>query len=866
MRLRTVLIAAGVVIGLPLIGLAAFIATFDANAYKPRIAAAAKEATGRDLTLAGPIRLKLGLNPGLRAEDVALANAPWGSRPELARLAALEVEVALLSLLSGTIAVNRVVLVRPDILLEIDPEGRGNWEIAGTAKAPEPGAQGAAAPAPQQREAKQREVFLGTLSITDGTVAFRDGRTGRTTTLTLPRVSIRAESRTSPIALDLSGAVDGKGFTLAGTVGPLAQLVGAPGAPPWPVDLTLEAAGARVALRGSVAEPATGKGFDLAVTATVPELARLAPFLPTVPLPPARDLSLSVQAVDRGGPIPEIRALAIRAGESDLGSIVPGLRLSRLEIAAPDTRGPVRLAVAATLGGAPVSAEGTLGPLGAFLPGAAAAPWPIDLRLGAAGAQASAKGAIARPRAARGVDLALAATIPDLAALSPLAGGAALPALKDISFSARARDLPSGPGAALSDIALRLGQSDVSGSMELALAARPRVTADLRSQRLDADALLAAMDEGASPGALAGGRAPAGPAAPPRQGAPSRLIPDTKLPLAGLRAADAQVRLALAELVFSGASWREAQATVALDSGRLRVDPFRVTAPGAPVAGSLAVDASTDEAPVALVIRAPAIDLRQLLAAFGGGYRVAGTLELDVDMRGRGASPAAIASGLAGHIGLAGVNLDVDNRLIDLFAGEVWRALVPGAPREGTSNVRCLAVRFDSTQGTADARAFLFDSSLARVAGTGQVLLGPEQLRLRLVPTVKLASGIGVPVTLGGTFLAPAVRVDAAGAVGSIVAGLAAGGAAGQSQGPLGGLAGALTGRQQGATAQAGDDCAAQLAIARGGRQGPVPPPEVASEPTKVPAVPLLPGLETAPTQQQRPANPLQQLLPRIGR
>jgi uncharacterized protein involved in outer membrane biogenesis len=178
MRLRTVLIAAGVVIGLPLIGLAAFIATFDANAYKPRIAAAAKEATGRDLTLAGPIRLKLGLNPGLRAEDVALANAPWGSRPELARLAALEVEVALLSLLSGTIAVNRVVLVRPDILLEIDPEGRGNWEIAGTAKAPEPGAQGAAAPAPHVPPSTA-EVYrrsTAALRVPGGAVVADDGR------------------------------------------------------------------------------------------------------------------------------------------------------------------------------------------------------------------------------------------------------------------------------------------------------------------------------------------------------------------------------------------------------------------------------------------------------------------------------------------------------------------------------------------------------------------------------------------------------------------------------------------------------------------------------------------------------------------
>ena len=867
MRLRTVLIAAGVVVALPIAGIAIFAATFDANAYKPRIAAAVKEATGRDLALNGPIGLKLGLHPGVRVEDVAVANAPWGSRPEMAKLRALEVEVAILPLLSGTIQVNRVVLLSPDILLETDAEGRGNWEIAAPARGQAPPAAAtspAAAPQPEA-QARQRELFLGELTISDGKVAYRDGRTRGTTTLALPRFTARAASRTSPLSLDLAAALNGNDVTLAGTVGPLARLLGTPGTAPWPVDLALGAAGARATVKGSVADPMTGKGFDVAVEATVPDLARLAPLVPNLELPPMRDLALSVQAADRGGPVPEIRALTVRAGASDLNAVVPGLRLSRLEVAAPDTRSPVRLALAATMGGAPVTAEGTLGPLGAFLPGAGAASWPVDLRLGAAGAEATAKGTIARPRAAQGIDLALAATIPDLAALSPLAGGAALPAIKDVTFSARATDRAGGAGGALRTIALKLGRSDIEGSAELALAARPKLIADLRSRLFDADALLAAIDgrpPQAAPAARAGQAAPA--AAPQRTGAPARLIPDTPLPLAGLRAADAAVKLALAELVFGGASYRNAEATVALDAGRLRVDPFRVTAPGAPVTGSLAVDASTDQAPVAIVLRAPAIDLRQLLAAFGGGYRVNGTVELDVDVRGRGASPAAIASGLAGHVGLAGANLDIDNRLIDLVAGEVWRALVPGAPRDGSSNVRCLAFRFDSTQGTADARAFLFDSSLARVAGTGQLLLGPEQLRLRLVPTVKLAGGIGVPVNLGGTFLAPSVRVDAAGAVGSVVGALSGGAATGAAtQGPLGGIAGALAGRQQGGAAAqpAADDCASQLAIARGGRQGAVPAPEAASAPAEAPA-----QAPAAPAQQQRPANPLQQLVPRLGR
>ena len=859
MRLRTLLIAAGIVVALPIAGLAIFAATFDANAYKPRIAAAVEQATGRQLALDGPIRLKLGLSPGVRVEDVAFANAPWGSRPEMARLRALEVEVAVLPLLSGRIEVNRVVLVAPDILLETNAEGAGNWEFAAAEAARPPAAPAPAPPsAPAEAPRAQRDVLVRDLAITEGRVTWRDGRTRQTTTLALPRLSARADGPTTPLSLDLEATLNDAPVTLSGTVGPLARLAGAGGAAPWPVDLALGAAGARATVKGTVAEPRTGRGFDLAVEATVPDLARLAALAPGVTLPPLRGLSLSVQAADRGGAVPEIRALTLRAGESDLSAFAPGLRLGRAELVAADARSPIRLSLAATSGGAPVTAEGTLGPLAAFLPGAGPAPWPVDLRLGAAGAEATAKGRIAEARAGRGVDLALAATIPDLAALAPLAGGAALPAIRDVRFSARARDLREGQGGELRDIALTLGPSDLAGAVSVALGARPRIAADLRSDRFDLDEILAALDGPARP--AQGGAAPA--TTPAQAAARTRLIPDTPLPFDALRLADAAVTLAVARLTAGGIDYRSLAATLRLDDGRLAVDPFRVTAPGAPLSGRVAVDASAAAAPVALVLRAPAIDLAQVVGAFGGGYRVSGTLELDADVRGRGASPAAIAGTLDGHVGLAGANLDIDNRLIDLVAGEVWRALVPGAPREGSNNVRGLAFRFDSAQGVAEARAFLFDSALAKVAGTGSVLLGPEQLRLRAVPTLKLAGGgIGVPVLIGGTFLAPAVRVDAAGVAAGVAGALGgAAGAVGQGS-PLGALAGALGGRAGAAPA---DDCPAQLAIARGGRQGPVPAAEAAPAAETEPAPPAQPPAQQP--ERERPANPLQQLLPRLGR
>lgn len=857
--LRYTLIGLGVVLLLAVAAAGIFLATFDPESYKPRIQEAAKQATGRDLVLAGPIRLRPSLRPTLQVERVAFANASWGSRPEMAKLASMEVALSVLPLIRGEIAIERIVLVEPDILLETDAQGRGNWELP-----PPPGAPLEPPPAPGQPPAERRappQVAVGELRIERGTVAFRDGRAGATITLAIPRLEAAIPAG-QPMRLDLDAALDGTEFTVAGTAGPLARLLDPAARTPLPVDLTVTLAGARVGVRGTITEPMAGKGYDMTVQASVPDLARLAAAVPGAPsVPPLRGIEVSVAARDGGAPIPELRAIRLALAESDLSALVPGVTVRRIEIAAPDVDAPIRLAGEAVVNGTPARIEGALGPLAGLMPGAAErASWPIEVTLAAAGAQAGIRGQVTNPASpAPSADVALDVRVPDLAALSRLAG-TALPPLKEIAVSGRVR----GPGergqVTLADMALKAAGSDLGGTVTVTPAPRMRVEARLQGQLVDADALMAALGNSQPPAA---GPAAAAPAA--RPAARQRLIPDDPLPLDALREADASVRLQLATLRLGGAEYREIAGTLALDRGNLRLDPLNATVPGGAVTLRLTLDASRPEPPVRIQVSAPSMELRQLLAAYGTGYRVGGRVELDADLRGSGATPHRIASTLDGHLGLAGANLDIDNRLIDLIAGELWRALVPGAPRDGVSNVRCLAVRFDSAAGVATARAFLFDSNLVKVAGSGTMNLGPETLALRMLPTLKIAGGgIAVPVNVRGTFLNPSIRPDPAGAVaalGQMGAGAAAGAQAGAVAGPLGAIVGGVVGAARGGATT--DDCPVQLAIARGGRQGATPAAETAPaqqvQPQQAPAQPQQ-------QQQQRPASPLQQILPRLGR
>ncbi len=867
--LRWLLLGLAALVLIAAAGLALVIATLDIEAQKPRIAQAVRDATGRDVALRGPIRLTPSLQPTVVAEDVGFANAPWGTRPDMARFASLEVKLALLPLVRGEVAIERIVLIEPDILLETDRAGQANWVLRPT-RTPEASPPRRGRDEPDQGPAVMPAVAVETLRIERGTITFRDGTTGQTTTLTIPRLEASLPVD-RPSRLDLQAAFDGVAISLVGSTGPLAQLLAPDAGSPFPVDVTLRVAEAQLSLKGAIAEPQAGSGYDLAVRASVPDLARLSAAVPALPdLPPVRSLEVLLQARDGGRGLPEVGSVSVKAGASDLSAVVPGLALRAFEVSAPDPGSPLRLAAEMVRGGVAAFVSGELGPLAALFPGAEPKPWPVSLRLAAAGANLAVTGVLHDVTAALRMDLRLEARAPDLAALSPLVG-AALPAIKEASLAASIAGPDRAKRVAVRDLTLRLGESDLTGSLSVQVEGRPAVSGSLASRLFNLDALLAALPEDR---AEASGRASAPalrPASPAQRS--TRLIPDDPLPLDALRAADADLRLAFAELRLAGSAYRDVSGTIRLRHGDFAVEPVRATLPGGPVTARLIVGASRPEPEVALRLSGPSLALRDLLAAYARTYRIGGDIELDIDVRGRGATLHRIASTLDGHVGLAGVNLDIDNRLIDLLAGELWRALVPNAPREGVSNIRCVALRFEASSGTAEARALLVDSNVVRVSGAGSVALGPETLALRLSPTLKVAGGgIGVPVNVGGTFLNPIVRVDprgAIGALGQIGAGAAAGATTGAAAGPLGAIIGGVVGAARGGAIGAGvaEDCASELALARGGRAGPVPaadavPAEAtpAQRPSEAPALPPQRLLE-----ERLPA-PLQQLLPRLGR
>src|ERR1019366_4243169 len=148
-------IGPALVCALPFAVLAILVAMVNPNRFKPRIEAAVQQALGREFSVNGDVSFSGTFWPTLVADDVALANIAGGTRKEMVRLDEMMIDVSPAALLIGRIVLTNLVLLRPDILLETDAAGVGNWPFGQPAPA-RPGP-----PAPPARAAPR--LMLETL-------------------------------------------------------------------------------------------------------------------------------------------------------------------------------------------------------------------------------------------------------------------------------------------------------------------------------------------------------------------------------------------------------------------------------------------------------------------------------------------------------------------------------------------------------------------------------------------------------------------------------------------------------------------------------------------------------------------------------
>ncbi len=295
-------------------GLVMYLKSLDFNDYKPQIQEAVQQATGRALIIDGRMNLSIfSMHPTLVLDGVHLANMQGGSRPNMLDVERLELELSLWPLLSGELYVERLVLLRPDILLERLADGSANWifdQIASGATLDSLVSESVALDA----SAPLSLPLVHHVLISQAMVSYRDAINGQTESLSIPELEVwqKGEGLDEPLHLLASGEYRNLPLKIQGTLGSVRLLAANQ---PLDVALHIAMAGAELQIKGRVARPLDGSDMALDVDLNAPDVSALAKLadvsLEAFPLRLKAMLTDSENGYDLSG-------LQINLGDSDV--------------------------------------------------------------------------------------------------------------------------------------------------------------------------------------------------------------------------------------------------------------------------------------------------------------------------------------------------------------------------------------------------------------------------------------------------------------------------------------------------------------------------------------------------------------------
>lgn len=822
---RRYAVAAVIIVILPLAGGGFLVSQFNPNAYAPEIVKAVQKATGRTLTINGPIRLKLSLTPTLVANDLALSNPSNFTDPALLTLTQVQAQIALLPLLHHQLDILNLKLIEPKLYLERDASGQADWVFNDSHST-----QSTAAP-PKPAARSTYKVAVEAVSLENGQIILRSQSAVQPTIIDMTSLVGQAASLNEPLHISGRAGIGTTPLTLQGVVGPVADLTNANPAP-WPVNLTFGLASAVATLQGDIAQPQDMSGYNLHFSTQIPALEDMRTALPPawlhgIKLPALHNLNVAFTLQDSAQAQPKFTNITVTAGASDLSDTWPGLKLALLSASTPSLDAPGTFNLKGNVGQLPLLVQAQWSSLGSFLPpplrtlGNPESSMTANVNVNLGAASATLSGGFATPQTLSGAAWALSVNVPDLSALSE-AWGAPLPAWKAITLQTTLTD--SGGQGLLKAITVNtltgsMANASFGGRASLAFGTRPDLNLTLAIANANLDALQAAIPHKSDLGA------PAQPAAPPEQ---SNQAPESSaLPLNLLRHVDANISISADHLTYEQADYTALQANAVLKNGLLTMAPFSVELPGGAVSASGSLDASVEPAAETLQLNAPALALGPLLRGFHLPDDAQGTVQIQMNLTAHGDTFPTMLGSVSGQFGLASVNAEIDGKAIAEVLGKALQtvglpAQLVGAP--GPVPLRCAAVRLDAQDGTGTLRALTFDSSRLLLVGGGTMNFATQTLGLVLTPHLRVSdTNLVVPIKVGGTFEALQYSVapqSAIVAAGQALAGLP-GNAISQtlaSNTLLGAVVHTLTGDNK-----SNDSCSAALQLARMGKNGPAP-------------------------------------------
>jgi len=244
------------------------------------LSSAVKEATGRDLKIAGPVSLNIFPSIGVKAEQVTLSNASWANQSQMLALKRIELEVKLFPLFLGQVEISSVKLAGLDAHLQTNQAGQNNWDLSPPVMASNSKSTSSTSSAPTDspQASSNDNTFMAieAIRVSDARISYQDGNSP-VKLIEVPKLSLMAAGNKTTILLDLQYTNYKLG--LKGNIGSLRQVIADWDQTPVKtnLDLTLTLNGKSLDITGKInKEPKALPQFDIKLESKAFDLAPLA--------------------------------------------------------------------------------------------------------------------------------------------------------------------------------------------------------------------------------------------------------------------------------------------------------------------------------------------------------------------------------------------------------------------------------------------------------------------------------------------------------------------------------------------------------------------------------------------------------------
>ena len=532
-------------------------------------------------------------------------------------------------------------------------------------------------------------------------------------------------------------------------------------------------AGVALRLRGGRMEPSVfGAAFAgvpfagtiaLDLRSDVPELAvamgaenvNLGAMLRTMKLADDMDAAvdaLRVQVLGRGRTLNELLARSSIEARLEGGAwrirgpagrrVLADIRLKEAFASAPPGK-PVVLRIDGTLGAAPIAIRVTSGTLADFGPAAKFAPFSATAE--AAGTRLALDGRVTLPVSQTTAVLKLDLAGDRFDSLNGLAA-TELPPWGPWSVSGPVRVGPSEYD--MPDLDVRVGSSRLSGRARIDLAReKPRLEMKVTAPRVQLDDFKL---DGWSP--VEGKAASAEALRDQAKGAAAQAQALASADV--LARFDADLDVEVAEVLSGADRMGDGRLRAQVTEGRLFLGPAEVNIPGGTVRLSILYEPSAAGVRLRTGAYVENFDYGILARRIRPGTEAQGRFSMNLELGSRAPSLAKVMEHANGRIDIAVWPKQLSSGVFDLWAVNVFLALVPAVDPSDEPVVNCVVARFNLKDGKLSDDAILVDTSRMRVNGKGGADFRDETLAFRLQPQAKGAQffSLATPVDVTGTF------------------------------------------------------------------------------------------------------------------